>query len=724
MNASSSVRRQESIAALKKVLIGDVVSSTICTYFCHTGFDMQWLVRTLVDNGWGRLGMSLRWFFGTRKVLTALVNDTDLKKIEHRHQVLQKTGFFSGSKEVSHGQDFIRALFARSPGKNSAFSKSLSSAYRGESLSTEPFLSFFAFIQRAFFQGSSATIYKQTFIDSVFHQQEVGRSPFAETAGIHNPTSDAKTNPLQILFDALTDASCFAGEFADSNKQQFFNAVFQPNEAGISTLLTALESDCISRFRPKQDGENHCPNVTLLLKALAQIDGSSAANRATCIEGVLHVAAYGRGSVLINAMRMPSALQKIVSLLKNSGCFTHDEYKQAFIDSLFVTNILGENALWSAGRYPKSLQITFECLKDAGCFDGPTGSLNQQAFVKAVFAKNTDGQCLIDSVSPYAAGVLLLKQLNKIHYFEGPFGESNKEELIHAVFKRCLYNNRSLLGRYCNSPVFVLLMEHLTSAGCFSEAENHPNKKAFIDAVFSQDSDGACVLSRIYYPGNLILLLEKLADSGCFNEASSCRKFIEAVRRNGNAAVFRSLNLKSYLVLYKYLEKAGCSKTDMKELLNESVERKYDYLTMATPLMAAMTAYNKDDILIARLIHDGATLTDIQKQQIADYEKKYKKSLKDKKDEASLDKANEIAKLRAPLEKSKHNHRGPLARRTSFSDDSLFFKKPAGNDGRAVDDIGVHLNRSARSSGVRALHLRALQISGDCDNIFKNKFFR
>lgn len=704
---------------------------------------MKRLVRALVDNGWGRLGMSLRWLFGTNNVLTALVNDKDLKKIEQRYNVLQKTGFFSGSEEVAHKQGFIRALFAYDAHKANAFSKSLSFVYSWERNSTEPLSLFLDFIRRIFFQGPSAHIYKQTFIESVLHQHEGESNALTDTAWTKNPTSNAESNRLQVLLNALTDAGCFHGEFAANNKQQFLHAVFEPNKKGENALYQALKSRKV--FIPKD--EDSYPNVTLLLKTLAQIDCSSEANRAICIEGILHVGEYG--GVLSKVMWNPSILQEIVILLKNAGCFSNEQYKKAFIEALFAPDSVGSNALSDAACIPESLQITYEYLKEAdcfsnsedkqklinamfslsksgksalsytaaegtactqalkmldkaGCFNGPTGSSNQQAFVNAVFAEDKFERCAIDF--SFVSKEPLLKQLNKIHCFEGPFGERNKQALINAVLKPNKLNNSGRLLSNFDFLSFVSLIEHLTAAGCFSGPANNPNKKAFIDAVFTKEKNGKCILSQFNLPKHLILLLEKLADAGCFDETSGRKKFLEAVRSNGNAVVSNSLfDLKSYLALHKCLVQAGCSPQDIKDLLNESVAQEYDYFKKATPLMLAMTrSWKKNDILIARLIHDGAVLTDIQKQQVADHDKKYKKSPKDKEDEVPFDKEKVIAdareQLTAPTKKSDHYNQAPLARRGSFSEHSLFAKKPVKDARWAVDDIGVGLNEKAAVS--------------------------
>lgn len=705
---------------------------------------MKWLVRTLVDNGWVRTGMSFRWLFGTNYVLTALVNEKDLKKIEGRYNILQQAGFFSGSNEVTNKQRFIKALFARDLFNNSAFSKSLKFAYHPwDTRSAEPFSLFIGFIRRVFFQGPSADRYKQTFIESVFHQQLGEGNALASAAlvdrfdWIENPTAGAQpTTPFQILLEALADANCFHGTFATTNKQQFLDAVFKVNNDGKNIVYEALQC---SR------------NFTSLLEWLTQIDYSSEENIKTCIEGILHVGKYG--SVLGEAMENPSARQWIVTQLRNMGCFTNERYKKAFIDAVVTpSSLVGRNALFSAAHISESLEIMHECLKeagcfsnsenkqklinamllrdrlgnstllvtaarsypysacvqalkmlrDAGCFDGSTGSHNQQAFVDSVFAEDDLERSVIDE------HVAFLKLLNKMHYFEGQFGERNKQKLIDAVLKPKKYNNSSILLDNCSfSSSFALLIEHLTAAGCFSGSTNTPNKKAFIDAVLSKAKDGTCVLSRIYHSKDLIVLLEKLADAGCFDESSSRKKFLEAVRSDGNAVVFHSLtNLKSYLALHKCLVRAGCSPEDIRKLLNESVGQKHNHIQMATrlmtatPLMMAMTqSEKKNDILIARLIHDGAILTDMQKQQLTEHDKKYKKPSKDKEDKAPFDKEKMIAdakkRLTAPAKKPTHHRQEYLDRRGSFSASSLFAKKPPADAHSTVDDIGVGLRKTS-----------------------------
>lgn len=50
---------------------------------------MNWLVKKLVDSGWVRLGLAFRWIFGTKKILTALVNESDLNTIERRYKLIE-----------------------------------------------------------------------------------------------------------------------------------------------------------------------------------------------------------------------------------------------------------------------------------------------------------------------------------------------------------------------------------------------------------------------------------------------------------------------------------------------------------------------------------------------------------------------------------------------------------------------------------------------------------
>lgn len=69
-----------------------------------------------------------------------------------------------------------------------------------------------------------------------------------------------------------------------------------------------------------------------------------------------------------------------------------------------------------------------------------------------------------------------------------------------------------------------------------------------------------------------------------------------------------------YLRLHQCLRAAGFTAQDIKQLLNEPVVLKFDYWELATPLMIALL--RKHNLLAARLIADGAELTESQKQQV------------------------------------------------------------------------------------------------------------
>lgn len=701
---------------------------------------MNWLIQKLVDNGWVRLGLSFRWILGTQKVLTTLVNEHDLKLIEKRYQLIEQSGFFSGEKGVTHQQDFIHALFAYDAYEGDAFSKALSHSFIWKRGSVEPLSAFLTFISRVFFQGLYAEDNKQVFFEAVLKQHSGERNALAHTASAKNPTpQQPKSNPLTMLLNALNEAGRFSGQHASENKQRFINGVFATNKNGENTLCNALQSRDIATSKNEDRGSN----LKLLLNALAEADcfnGPFAdSNKKAFIHAVLINGKYH--GVLSEAMWESNSLQLILTALTDSGCFTNERTKQDFIDALFSPNCLGitplsyatyihrtqslkltydylkqagcftsdknkqklinaifaqanngESTLSNASKANKYTATVLEMLTEAGCFDSSVEPLNQQNFVKAVFAEDEHGMnCLYNSLNNNQ----ILNQLMKIKYFEGLYGEQNKQAFIKAVFAPTQIGKEqqgSALSRNCTFPKFPLLIEHLTAAGCFSGSPLSPNKQAFLNAVFAKDKYGESMLSAIY-GDNLILVLKKLAEADCFTNPEYKMKFCQAVRANGNAILFNAIYyLKSYLALHKSLFLAGFFKQDIKNLLNESIQKKYDTWSVTTPLMMALRY--KKDLLVARLIADGAELTPQQQQQVEEFTKRCQKA------DNKVAPFNRAA-IKTELMQSENSmlfKKPKLKRRASLSDLSLFAQKQSFTSSNYAADDTNHLIKSTAAA--------------------------
>lgn len=683
---------------------------------------MNWLVKKLVDSGWVRLGLALRWIFGTKGLFTKLVNESDLNTIARRYQLIEQSGFFS--EEVNQ-HSFIQALFAYDAWKADAFSKALDFSYSWNDGSVAPLEAFLNFIRRIFFQGPSTESNKQTFIDAVLTQNNGESNALSHAAWAKAPKTEL--NPLTIVLNSLTEAGCFARV---ENKQKVINGICTPNRKGENALYNALQS----RSSNKPKNEDKCPNIKILLNALVKADcfngPSSESNKKTFIQAILSTSAYG--GVLSEAMWNPNALEQILSALTEAGCFTNENGIQAFINALITSDSLGRNPLSYAAHIHDSLRLIYKQLKQtgcfnnaenkqkiinailsqdnngnsallnassnkecstlilniltkAGCFEGPMGSANQQAFVHAAIAADEYGHtCLFNSLSDKQ----ILNQLMEIKYFEGPFGEQNKQAFIKSVLAPTKIGQEqqvSALSRNSTTSTFPLFLEHLTTAGCFSDTSLSSNKKAFINAVFTKDNYGESILSAIYRD-SVILLLKKLEEAGCFNNAEYKKQFCQAVRANGNAILFHviSNDLRSYLALHKSLLLAGFSVQDIKKLLNESVKQEYDSWAEATPLMMALRY--KNDLLAARLIADGAELTEQQKQQVKAYTKKRQTS---ENKEVPLDREAIKKELMQP-EQSVFRKQPKLERRGSLSDLSLFASKQFDTTSKdTVDDIAL-----------------------------------
>lgn len=690
---------------------------------------MNWLIKKLVDSGWVRLGLAFRWIFGTKELFTKLVNESDLNTIESRYKLIEQSGFFSGEDGATNQQAFIQALFAYDAWKADAFSKALDFSYSWNGGSVAPLEAFLNFIRRIFFEGPSIESNKQTFIDAVLTQNNGESNALSRAAWAKAP--GAELNPLTIVLTSLTDAGCFTNV---KNKQKVINGICAPNKKGENALYNALKS----RDSNKPKNEDTCPNIKILLNALVKADcfngPSSESNKKAFIQAVLNTGEYG--GVLSEAMWNPNALKQILAALTEAGCFTNDNGIQAFINALITSDSLGRNPLSDAAYIHDSLRLIYTQLKQIGCFnnaenkqkiinailsqdnngnsallnasesseskesstlilniltkascfEGPMGSANQQAFVHAAIAANEYGHtCLFNSLNDKQ----ILNRLMEIKYFEGPFGEQNKQTFIKAVLaptKIGEEQQESALSRNCTYSTFTLLLEHLTTAGCFSGVSLNSNKKAFINAVFAKNKHGESILSAIYRQDSIILLLKKLGEAGCFNNAEYKKQFCQAVRANGNAILFHVIrnDLRGYLALHKSLLLAGFSAQDIKALLNESIKQEYASWAEATPLMMALR--NKNDLLAARLIADGAELTEQQKQQVKAYTKKQQKA---ENKEIPLDREAIKKELMQP-EKSVLRKQPKLERRGSLSDLSLFASKQSDSTSRyAVDDIAL-----------------------------------
>lgn len=687
---------------------------------------MNWLIRNLVDSGWVRLGLAFRWFLGTKELFTRLVNETELSTIERRYQLINQAGFFDGEEGAINQQAFIQALFAYDTWKADAFAKTLACSYRWNAGSVEPLKEFLNFIERIFFQGQSAESNKQTFIDAVFTQNNGNSNALSRAAWASAP--EGTSSPLVIVFDSLNQAGCFASA---ENKQKVINGICMPDKQGENALYNALRSKNKDSF----------PKIEVLLNTLHKADCfnslCSEANKKIFIEAVLNTGPYG--SVLSEAMWSPDSLKQILATLRKAGCFTNENGIQAFINALITSNRLGTNSLSYAAHSPDTLELIYaqlkqidcfnnadnkqkiinailsqdnngnsalknasereecstlilEILTKADCFEGPTGSTNQQAFIRAALAANEYGHtCLFTSLNDDQ----ILSQLMEIRYFEGPFAEQNKQAFIKAILAPTKIGKKqtgSALSRNCNFPAFPLFLEHLKTAGCFSAASPSPNTKAFINAVFAKDEYGHSILSSVY-GDELILLLETLQVAGCFNEAEHKKQFCEAVQAKGysannNSILFNAVatgDLKVYLALHKSLLLAGFSSKDIQKLLNEPIELKYDSSwVVATPLMMALR--NKNDLLTARLETDGAQLTEEQKQQVKSYAKKPPKTgVKVVQFDEEAIKEELIKPEKSVLRKYQK-----LERNASLSDLSLFAAKQSDTDSKyAVDDIAL-----------------------------------
>jgi hypothetical protein len=197
---------------------------------------MNWLVKKLVDSGWVRLGLAFRWIFGTKKILTALVNESDLNTIERRYKLIEQSGFFSGEEGAANQQAFIQALFAYDAWKGDAFSKALSSSYSWNEGSVAPLEAFLNFIRRAFFQGPSTDNNKQTFIDAALTQNNSEHNALSRAAWAKAP--ETELNPLAMVVNSLTEAGCFTSL---ENKQKVINSICTPNKNGENALYNALK---------------------------------------------------------------------------------------------------------------------------------------------------------------------------------------------------------------------------------------------------------------------------------------------------------------------------------------------------------------------------------------------------------------------------------------------------------------------------------------------------
>ncbi len=703
---------------------------------------MNWLIKKLVDSGWVRLGLAFRWIFGTKELFTGLVNESDLNIIESRYKLIEQAGFFSGVDGATNQQAFIQALFAYNLNESDlniiesryklieqagffagevgatnqqAFIQALfaSKALNFFSLSgdiVKPLENFLSFIQRVFFQGPSAKDNKQTFIDAVLTQNN-GESNALSRAAL-KPAPNSESSPLKIVLNSLTEVDCFID---DDKKQKVIHGICALNKVGQNALYNALRS----RGGSKPKNEDSCPNIKVLLDALYKADcfngPSSEANKKTLIQAVLAVGESG--GVLSEAMWNTNALQQILAVLTEAGCFTSENGIQAFVDALIKPDGQGINALSDAAYAPDSLKLIYtqlekngcftsvnnkqkiinaifsqdrtgdsallracegeksftlilDILTKAGCFDDPIGSANRQAFVSAAFAANKNGfNCLYYHTN----NEQILNQLMDLKYFEGPFAEQNKQAFITAVLAPAKIGETpwgSVLGSDCSMPSFFpLLLEQLTLAGCFSGDSLNSNKKAFINAVFEKDNRGEYMCYD-----SISQLLKKLEEAGCFNNAECKKQFCQAVRANGNKILFCAIEkgLQGYSALHENLLLAGFSAQDIKALLNESTKQKYDSWAEATPLMMALR--NKNDLLAERLIADGAEeLTEQQKQQVESYIKKQQEN-EDKVVQSNIEAIDK--KLTQP-EKPVLSEEPKLERSGSLSALSLFAEKQA-----------------------------------------------
>lgn len=680
---------------------------------------MGWFIKTLVDKGWVRLGLSFRWIFGTKELLTDLINEPELHTIVNRYKLMEQSGFFSDKQGASHQQAFIHALFAYDDFKGSAFSKALGFSHSWSKNSSKPFAEFLGFIRHYFFTGSTAEENKKAYIEAVCTQHKGNSNALAQAAWVENPTSQADSNPLTLLLNSVIEISGSTSE----NKQKVINALFIPNKNGENALYRALRS----RNSNKPAHENFCVNIKVLLDALTKADcfngPSAAANKEAFIRAILDMGDYG--SVLSEAMWNTDSLQQILTALTNADCFATEQNQQAFIDALVASDCLGNSPLHLAAYNYKSLKLIDDYLKQtncysntknkqklidaifaqdhngdsallngsekkecaallleilthAGCFDGPTGSKNQQAFVNAALVLDRYGvACFYNS----AFDPQILNQLMKIKYLEGPFAKLNQQNLIKALFTPIKIGDEPMehaFARSSNSPTLPVIMEHLTAADCFSAESNNSNRQAFIQAVFAKDRYESNMLSLIYKSEMIILLLNKLAEAGCFNDEVTKKQFRDAVRTDGNAILFHVIrdDDKAYLVLHQCLLAAGFSGQDIKKLLNEPRTQKYDSWKVATPLMMALRG--KHDLLAARLMADGAELTDSQKRQVEQHQLEVERSIKkQQKTEATIVPFNRTAikKERVQTEKSVLDKKPKLERSTSLSNLSLFAEK-------------------------------------------------
>ncbi|AUH70635.1 hypothetical protein [Legionella sainthelensi] len=472
--------------------------------------------------------------------------------------------------------------------------------------------------------------------------------------------NSAVSGNIKIHLDALAQAGFFTAPSATINKKSLICAIFKIGEYSSSVLGEAMwNPDALQQILialEKADCFNTEHNQQAFIDALVSTNFIG--------KSPLHIAAHDYKS-----------LKQVNDYLKKTNCYTHPENKQKLIDAIFLPNLNGENALFNAchNNNGECISLLLDMLTHAGCFEGLPGSKNQQAFVNAVFAANENQ---MSSLFYLYNKSQILHQLMKIKYLEGPFAELNKQNLAKVLFTEAKigkYHQGNAFAANSRWQLFPVVMEHLAAADCFS-AES-PYSKQFIQAVFAKTRYAHNLLSDMYHPEKIILLLNKLTEAGCFNDEATKKQFRDAVRADGNAILSRVIrgDCRVYLRLHQCLRAAGFTAQDIKQLLNEPVVLKFDYWELATPLMIALL--RKHNLLAARLIADGAELTESQKQQV-------ECALKDQQQAeaavAPLDRAT-IKRELIQTEKNAPYKKPKLEKTASLSDLSLFAEKKSAN---------------------------------------------
>ncbi|WP_131783199.1 hypothetical protein [Legionella gresilensis] len=703
----------------------------------------KWLATNLIDSGWIKTGLFFRRIIGTDNLMYALSNEKNLTTIKRRYQLMEQSGFFSGQKGVSHQQAFIKSLFAYDAYKTDAYSKALEHFYSWNGGDLNPLKDLLSFIRTTFFQGSHASKLKQTFIKAIFAQNHGESNTLAHTAWVEAKSTKVEENPLALLLATLDEAGCFRGPKAEKNQNRFLSAIAKPNKNGENALCQSAQY--INFDRKFISLAEKVPNFYLLLEKIQSTfcleQGVYAQkNKELLSKGLLY-----RGelrSVLSKVMQVPEAVDYIFKTIESTGYFSTPKNRQDFFDALVSVDRLNSNILQDASYNAESLQMVCKQLKALGCFEGHKAVSNKEKLIKALIRPDSEGenalfkardtkvrdlqlqllkeagcfkngryqQEFIDAIfakNKYGINCLynepkLIETLKTLQFLKGPNAEKNKAYFITAIITKNTLNGESVL--YHNRNDLSFLIEHLTIAGCFSGPNSDLYKQLFIDAVLSEDNYGHNMLSSIYSPKDIILLLQKLTEAGCLNSDINKRAFINAVKNNGNALVFRCIeNPKTYIALRKVLSAAGLNAQDLKEILNLEVNDKYRIRGEVSPFMAAIR--HRDAVVIELLKKDGGELTQEQAQIIEQYQKKLAADLRQK---PKIDKeatTKSLQSFQKQLEQPKklcnkdRNFKPRLERRMSFSEltsgRTLFDK--TSKEARRIKDDCVLIEKSSQS---------------------------